>query len=322
MSKPPRGQQLAAPPSIPQSEEIKYKQKCKDLKRRIREIEDDNGVLTLRLARSKRAVQRMRLERALLLEKLEERTFLKVDDSEGSPSPPPSPPRIHKHRRRLSDVSMSPSGDSGATGGFTAFSNAGNAISSNISAGGKGVQGSSTSGAAPAGASSSSSASKKKPVVARDPNAPKRPQNAYIIFCDHEKERVRAQLEQGHSEPFDLTRAMAEAWRDLGDEGRKPFYDLYDAEKARYNREMEAYVAPGSLPPMSNSATPAAAGAGRYSSPAPHGNETDAVAAAGVGDGSQADADSPAQNESDSEDEEDEEMEDASFGGGFTAVNR
>ncbi|KAK9367453.1 hypothetical protein V1509DRAFT_626694 [Lipomyces kononenkoae] len=301
--KPPRGG-LAAPPMIPQSEEIKYRQKCKDLKKRIREIEEQNDVLTLRLARSRRAVQRMRLERALLLEKLEERTFLKVDDSEGSPSPPPSPPRIHnsRHRRRESDVSLSPVEES-TTGGFTAFTNNGTSSKANHSH---------SANVSSKAATASHHHAKKKHHTQRDPNAPKRPQNAYIIFCDHEKERVRAQLEISQpGETFDLTKAMAEAWRDLGDEGRKPFYELYDAEKARYNREMEAYVPPGSVLPIAsvsamgnNNAIPQA------SSPAPMPGDTLVAIPT-----SQLDEDVVVEDE-------DEEMEDISFGGGFTAVNR
>lgn len=71
--------------------ELKYKQKCKDLRKRIREIENHNEIVTISISRTKRAIQRIRLERALLLEKLEEKTMLKVDDSDGTPSPPPSP---------------------------------------------------------------------------------------------------------------------------------------------------------------------------------------------------------------------------------------
>ncbi|KAK9465502.1 hypothetical protein V1512DRAFT_265626 [Lipomyces arxii] len=271
------GGSLAAP-SIPRSEEIKYRQKCKDLKKRIQNIEEQNDILTLRLSRSRRAVQRMRLERALLLEKLEERTFLKVDDSDGSPSPPPSPPRIHvRHRRRDSDGSLSPGADPAT-------------IASN-------------NGTAKANASGP-----KKKHVPRDPNAPKRPQNAYIIFCDHEKERVRAQLDETQpGENYDLTRAMAEAWRDLGDEGRKPYYEMYDAEKARYNREMQAYYPSGGAISAPN--VPSAAESSPTAVDEPEGHielvaqpVEEAVTVA--------------------EDEEDEDMENVSFGGGFTAVNK
>ncbi|KAK9477404.1 high mobility group box domain-containing protein [Lipomyces japonicus] len=275
-----KSQKLAPVPSIPHSEELKYRQKCKDLKKRIQDIEEQNDALTLRLSRSKRAVQRMRLERAFLLEKLEERTFLKVDDSDGTPSPPPSPPRIPRtQKRRDSDGSLSHDGD--GPGGFTPISN------------GK--------AATPAGTKS------KKSQQPRDPNAPKRPQNAYIIFCDHEKERVRSHLEQSQGQNYDLTRAMAEAWRDLGDEGRKPFYELYDAEKARYNREMEAYV------PSSGVVNSAATSNDVASAESPGPEDLDKLKDDDLPDEPPHDAVAV---------DNDEEMEDVSFGGGFTAVNR
>ncbi|BFZ60367.1 hypothetical protein YB2330_001403 [Saitoella coloradoensis] len=57
-----------------ESEDARYRQKCKDLRKRIREIEESNDAMTLKLARTKRSIQRLRLERAFLLERLEERT--------------------------------------------------------------------------------------------------------------------------------------------------------------------------------------------------------------------------------------------------------
>jgi len=77
-------------PQLPASVEESYRQKCIDLKKRINEIESSNEVLVVRVQRAKRGIQRIRLERAFLLQQLEQRTDPKVDDSEGSPSPPPT----------------------------------------------------------------------------------------------------------------------------------------------------------------------------------------------------------------------------------------
>ena len=49
-------------------------------------MEAENDTLTIKIDRAKRSITRMRLERALLLEKLEEKTPAHVDDSEGSES--------------------------------------------------------------------------------------------------------------------------------------------------------------------------------------------------------------------------------------------
>jgi hypothetical protein len=66
------------------TEESRYRTKCKDLKRKITDVEAENDMLTVKIDRAKRSITRMRLERALLLEKLEERTPAHVDDSDGS----------------------------------------------------------------------------------------------------------------------------------------------------------------------------------------------------------------------------------------------
>lgn len=81
---------LGPAPALPTSVENSYRLKCLELKKRIREIEDTNDVLVLRIQRSRRGIQRARLERAFLLQALEDRTDARVDDSEGSPSPPPT----------------------------------------------------------------------------------------------------------------------------------------------------------------------------------------------------------------------------------------
>ncbi|TWU76692.1 hypothetical protein ED733_001189 [Metarhizium rileyi] len=81
----------AVPPSLPPSVEEAYRRKCVQLKNRTNEVEDANDAARLRLARIKRQVEKLRMERAFLLEQLAKRTSTNVEDSEGSPSPPPTP---------------------------------------------------------------------------------------------------------------------------------------------------------------------------------------------------------------------------------------
>ncbi|KAK1828453.1 Non-histone protein 10 [Podospora conica] len=80
----------AAPPALPPSVEEAYRRKCIQLKQRTSEVEDANDAARLRLARLKRQCEKMRLERAFLLEQLAKRTSTNVEDSDGSPSPPPT----------------------------------------------------------------------------------------------------------------------------------------------------------------------------------------------------------------------------------------
>lgn len=79
----------AIPASLPPSVEEAYRRKCVQLKNRTNEVEEANDAARLRLARTRRQVEKLRMERAFLLEQLAKRTSANVEDSDGSPSPPP-----------------------------------------------------------------------------------------------------------------------------------------------------------------------------------------------------------------------------------------
>jgi len=78
------------PPTLAPSVEEAYRRKCIQLKQRLNEVEEANDSSRARLARMTRGIEKMRLERAFLLEQLAKRTSTNVEDSEGSPSPPPT----------------------------------------------------------------------------------------------------------------------------------------------------------------------------------------------------------------------------------------
>jgi non-histone protein 10 len=80
----------AVPPPLPPSVEEAYRRKCIQLKQRMNEVEEANDASRQRVVRMERSIQKMRLERAFLLEQLSKRTSTNVEDSEGSPSPPPT----------------------------------------------------------------------------------------------------------------------------------------------------------------------------------------------------------------------------------------
>ncbi|USP77603.1 uncharacterized protein yc1106_04877 [Curvularia clavata] len=76
---------------LPPSVETAYYRKCIELRRRITDIEDNNDGTRLRITRLNRGIQKMRLERAFLLEQLNKHMEYNVDDSDRSSSPPPTP---------------------------------------------------------------------------------------------------------------------------------------------------------------------------------------------------------------------------------------
>ncbi|KAF1961912.1 hypothetical protein CC80DRAFT_488296 [Byssothecium circinans] len=76
---------------LPPSVEMAYYRKCIDLRRRIKDVEESNDGTRLRISRLHRGVQKMRLERAFLLDQLSKHMEYNVDDSDRSSSPPPTP---------------------------------------------------------------------------------------------------------------------------------------------------------------------------------------------------------------------------------------
>jgi hypothetical protein len=76
---------------LPPSVESAYYRKCIDLRRRINDIEESNDSTRQRILRLNRGVQKMRLERAFLLEQLNKHMEYNIDDSDRSSSPPPTP---------------------------------------------------------------------------------------------------------------------------------------------------------------------------------------------------------------------------------------
>ncbi|OAL48187.1 hypothetical protein IQ07DRAFT_542799 [Pyrenochaeta sp. DS3sAY3a] len=76
---------------LPPSVESAYYRKCIEIRRRINDIEENNDGTRLRITRLNRGIQKMRLERAFLLEQLNRHMEYNVDDSDRSSSPPPTP---------------------------------------------------------------------------------------------------------------------------------------------------------------------------------------------------------------------------------------
>ena len=79
------------------------------------------------------------------------------------------------------------------------------------------------------------------PKAPRDPNAPKRPTNPFLRFCEQERDNVRAL--HGSDENFDLTKAMGQAWHGLDEDQKKPYKDAFNEDQKRYKEDMAVYEA-------------------------------------------------------------------------------
>ena len=82
---------------------------------------------------------------------------------------------------------------------------------------------------------------KTKAKAVKDPNAPKRPLSAYLIFCKENRGRVLKEspgLSIGQ-----VGKALGERWRAIGPEEKAGFEAKAKAAKAEYLKAVEAYNA-------------------------------------------------------------------------------
>ncbi|ORX85640.1 hypothetical protein K493DRAFT_307221 [Basidiobolus meristosporus CBS 931.73] len=73
----------------------------------------------------------------------------------------------------------------------------------------------------------------------KDPNAPKRPANAFFMYCQLQ----RSQLKEEHQDASlgDLTKMLSASWKTLDPTEKKKYYDMYEKDKERYEKEMSSY---------------------------------------------------------------------------------
>lgn len=213
-------QQETKAPRLSASDETKYCRKYKDLKKRIRDIEEDNDRLTVKLQRLKKNITRLRVERSFLFEKLESAQqgnsgnpeLMEYGHSSGEEGGSP---------RRLSMVDGQRVKTSEKKSKF------------NIS------------GPHDLTPSSSSGRGGRKPKT--DPNAPKRPANAFFVYCNLMRQQIKE--ENADASLSDLTRLLGQKWKSLAKDEQKKYYELYKKDKERYATEMTAY---NGVPPISS----------------------------------------------------------------------
>ncbi|KAL1839287.1 hypothetical protein VTJ49DRAFT_1687 [Mycothermus thermophilus] len=210
------------PPPLPPSVEEAYRRKCIQLKQRTSEVEEANDAARLRLARLKRQVEKMRLERAFLLEQLAKRTSTNVEDSDGSPSPPPTPKekplrvkRGHRKAPVLPNLDAPAGSTAGAgTPGSTTF------ISQNLLV------------HSPSSDALSAQQGDAKANGVKD-GQPKKPPTAFDLYCE-EARKDKADLDE---------ETVLSAWKDLPDAKRAEYQTRADELLAEYEKDKAAAAA-------------------------------------------------------------------------------
>ncbi len=218
-----------------------YRRKCIQLKARTAEVEDANDAARLRLTRLKRQVEKMRLERAFLLEQLARRTSTNVEDSDGSPSPPPtvrhisSPPTIQhadpqqpqerplRTKRGHRKPSLLANLETVAAPGST-FIN-------------QNLQTLSPSSDAFSHTHADSQTQAKEPRANGDAKAPKRPSTAFELYCAEARPALKAK-----DGSVNVEEELARGWKDLPASQKEEFEATYERELAKYKKAKEEFA--------------------------------------------------------------------------------
>ena len=68
---------------------------------------------------------------------------------------------------------------------------------------------------------------------------PKRPQNAYLLFCNLEREKVK--LQHPEMTKTEVNKLLGERWKAMPKENKTGFYTEYNKEKEQYDAAMKVY---------------------------------------------------------------------------------
>ncbi|KAI8140436.1 hypothetical protein BJV82DRAFT_671512 [Fennellomyces sp. T-0311] len=202
--------------STPTDADDTLQQKYTLLKKRVREIEEDNDAIHIKLTKAMRQIKRLRVERIVLLEELDNsRQYRRerkaaASDSEGSVSD--SATKDHAMLK-----SAAPTKRKGTT---------------------KAKATSKQNQDAPA---------RKK----RDPNAPKGPGNVFFLYCRLERDNIKDQLSSDNL--GEATRLLGQKWKALSKDEKKVYYDMYNKEQKEFEAAMELYNAAGGAATGANS---------------------------------------------------------------------
>ncbi|KAH7170453.1 hypothetical protein EDB81DRAFT_752963 [Dactylonectria macrodidyma] len=222
----------AIPSTLPPSVEEAYRRKCVQLKNRTNEVEDANDAARLRLARIKRQVEKLRIERAFLLEQLAKRTSTNVEDSDGSPSPPPTDlaslaelmvnPRKPKDKplrtKRGHRKSMAVDVDAKATaaGSFTT-----NQAQSPVSE---------------TGSHHADGQGKERPN-----GVSKKPVDAFEVYCTENRAALEAKKkEEEGEEDLNVEEELARSWKELPDAEKEEFQTKFERAVAKIDEKKES----------------------------------------------------------------------------------
>nr|XP_053656362.1 uncharacterized protein LOC128705177 [Cherax quadricarinatus] len=192
--------------SLENSTEDKYYKKYNAILRRCSCVQKENEMLVNRVYQVKKIVRRLRKERKFLMEELDKR-----DDN---------------YRSLPLTFAIEDEDKSFALPQTSSLPALGRPRSTN-----------------------SSSSVKRQLQVKRekmecDPSTPKRPSNAFLQFCQEQRDSTTVQHLQQTGRPIDkkqLTKLLAARWSALSEDDKKVYIEKYERDKERYCEERRLY---------------------------------------------------------------------------------
>lgn len=224
-------------------------------------MEEANDAARLRLARLKRQVEKMRLERAFLLEQLAKRTSTNVEDSDGSPSPPPtvsslldnrdsghghthspptrttivdaipsSPPQPKDKPLRIKRGHRKPSA-------FPANLDAATSVNASTPGSTTFISQNRLLQSPKLDAQSTAKQGEGSKTNGAHKGAPKMPGSAFDLYCDE----IRPSLQEKAKPSDDVEEMLSKGWKELPDSQREEYQARADRQMAEYKKQKEAY---------------------------------------------------------------------------------
>ncbi|KAI8094673.1 high mobility group box domain-containing protein [Thamnidium elegans] len=184
------------------TEDIKNKIKLDDLKKRYRTVEEENDFLQEKLLRAQKSIKRLRLERTLLLERIDKG----YDNSNGgtnSDSDTGSDLLLHNDlmdKNHFSNQHYKHNKQQFQANNTTVI---------------------------------------KPPKKKKDPNAPKGPGNVFFLFCRLQRDKIKD--ENPEENIGDVTKLLGLKWKSLPKEEKQVYYDTFKKEMEEYEEAMKSY---------------------------------------------------------------------------------
>jgi hypothetical protein len=80
----------------------------------------------------------------------------------------------------------------------------------------------------------------------KDPNAPKKPSSAYMVYCNQNRAKIKEK--NSNIEVTEIMKELGAGWKALTEKQRIPYQKEAENLKAVYLKEMETYVPPEGFP--------------------------------------------------------------------------